>query len=164
MLRFNRFIRSGYRAGLSPAQCCASILQRHNESGNIWSHLAPALLMLALAAGGQLQAWHGAAAAYWANLGSILLCFLGSVLYHTCLAHHHHHDRLLKLDVRPAWCGCDQHAGAAQAVARTKPPPRPLCCRPRCPWISAIAHSSGCKPAARRCAASYWCWWGAATW
>ncbi len=60
---------SGYRAGLSAHQCCASLLQLHNESGNIWSHLLPALLMLALAAGGQLQAWHGAAAAYWANVG-----------------------------------------------------------------------------------------------
>lgn len=75
------------------------MLHLHNESGNIWSHLAPALLMVALALGGQLQAWQGAGVAFWANLGSILACFLGSVVYHTFQAHHHCHDRLLKLDV-----------------------------------------------------------------
>lgn len=99
VLRFNPFIKSGYRAGLSTRQCCASLLQLHNESGNIWSHLVPALLMLALVLGGQLQAWHGSAAAYWANVGSIFACFLGSVVYHCFQAHHHCHDRLLKLDV-----------------------------------------------------------------
>ena len=54
---------------------------------------------MALALGGQLQAWQGAGVAFWANLGSILACFLGSVVYHTFQAHHHCHDRLLKLDV-----------------------------------------------------------------
>ncbi len=31
---------------------------------------------------------------------SIFACFLGSVAYHCFQAHHHCHDRLLKLDVR----------------------------------------------------------------
>lgn len=33
VLRYNKYIRSGYRAGLSPGQCCASVLQLHNETG-----------------------------------------------------------------------------------------------------------------------------------
>ena len=68
-------------------------------AGNIWSHLLPALLLLALLAGGQLQAWQGARLAFAANVCSIAACFAGSVLYHTCMAHHHHHDHWLKLDV-----------------------------------------------------------------
>lgn len=68
--------------------------------GNIWTHLLPALLILALAAGGQLEVWAGAAVSYWINVLSIAACFFGSVLYHTCMAHHCMHDRLLKLDVR----------------------------------------------------------------
>jgi hypothetical protein len=32
-LRFNKHIRSGYRAGYSYTQCCRSILDLHNETG-----------------------------------------------------------------------------------------------------------------------------------
>ncbi|EFN56054.1 hypothetical protein CHLNCDRAFT_52154 [Chlorella variabilis] len=98
-LRFNKFIRSGYRAGLSYPQCCRSMLSLHNETGNIWTHLLPALLLVVLVLGGQLQAWQGARLAFAANVGSIAACFLGSVLYHTCMANHHQHDHWLKLDV-----------------------------------------------------------------
>ncbi|KAI3437658.1 hypothetical protein D9Q98_000108 [Chlorella vulgaris] len=98
-LRFNSHIRSGYRAGYSYSDCCRSMLSWHNETGNIWSHLLPALLLLSLLAGGQLQAWQGASVAFAANVGSIAACFLGSVLYHTFMAHHHQHDKWLKLDV-----------------------------------------------------------------
>lgn len=197
MLRFNPFIRSGYRAGLSPRQCCTSILQvgsspraayvgascmlkgpqslpsstnhwqLHNESGNIWSHAAPALLMAALALGGHLQAWHGAAAAYWANFGSIVLCFLGSVFYHSCLAHHHHHDRLLKLDVRlglrpvlvTSVCG---HVGAGLACSSRRS--GAVGGGAALLMSSLAAPHSSCKSTPSRCAACCWCWWGAATW
>lgn len=33
VLRFNKFVRSGYRAGLTPRQCCTSVMQLHNETG-----------------------------------------------------------------------------------------------------------------------------------
>lgn len=59
----------------------------------------PALLLLALLAGGQLQAWQGARAAFLVNVGSIAACFLGSVGFHTFMAHHHHYHRWLCLDV-----------------------------------------------------------------
>lgn len=59
----------------------------------------PALLMLALLAGGQVQAWAGAEVAYWVNVGSIVACLLGSTVFHTFMAHHAHYDWLLKLDV-----------------------------------------------------------------
>lgn len=58
--------------------------------------------MLALLAGGQLQAWAGAEAAYWVNVGSIAACLLGSCCFHTFMAHHAHYDWLLKLDVSVA--------------------------------------------------------------
>lgn len=87
-----------------------------NPAGNIWSHLAPALFMLVLALGGELQVWQGAAAAYYANVLSIAACFLGSVAYHTLMAHHHHHDTLLKLDVSGP-----RHAAAVQGGRRGAP-------------------------------------------
>lgn len=99
VLRFNKFVRSGYRAGYTYRQCCTSVLRWHNETGNIWTHLLPALLLLALLAGGQLQAWRGARAAFLLNVGSIAACFLGSVAFHTFMAHHHHYHRWLCLDV-----------------------------------------------------------------
>ena len=33
MLQFNRYVRSGYRAGMSPRQCLCSMFQYHNETG-----------------------------------------------------------------------------------------------------------------------------------
>ncbi|KAL4451534.1 hypothetical protein ABPG75_007196 [Micractinium tetrahymenae] len=99
VLRFNKFVRSGYRAGYSYRQCCTSVLRLHNETGNIWTHLLPALLLLALLAGGQLQAWQGARVAFLLNVGSIAACFLGSVAFHTFMAHHHHYHSWLCLDV-----------------------------------------------------------------
>ena len=36
VLRFNKFVRSGYRAGLTTRQCCASVLGLHNETGVRW--------------------------------------------------------------------------------------------------------------------------------
>jgi hypothetical protein len=98
-LRFNPHIRSGYRAGYGYGACCRSLLAWHNETANIWTHLAPALLLAALLAGGQLQAWSGARLAFFLNVGSIAACFLGSTAYHTFMAHHHEHDKWLKLDV-----------------------------------------------------------------
>ncbi|XP_053646142.2 progestin and adipoQ receptor family member 3 isoform X1 [Cherax quadricarinatus] len=38
-LRFNPFIKKGYRSNLSTAQCFNSILSWNNETLNVWSHL-----------------------------------------------------------------------------------------------------------------------------
>lgn len=38
-LQDNEFIRTGYRAELSLAQCLMSLFSVHNETGNVWSHL-----------------------------------------------------------------------------------------------------------------------------
>lgn len=166
VLRFNKFVRSGYRAGYSYRQCCASVLRWHNETGgcceqrgrqparlarlpttcahhaawplhapptatssgildspgspspgNIWTHLLPALLLLALLAGGQLQAWQGARAAFLVNVGSIAACFLGSVGFHTFMAHHHHYHRWLCLDVSGTGRGSRRRRSSAAALS-----------------------------------------------
>ena len=39
------YIASGYRPGLSPMQCIASLGYVHNELGNIWTHLGGALFI-----------------------------------------------------------------------------------------------------------------------
>ena len=33
VLQFNKYVRSGYRAGMSPRQCLCSMFQYHNEIG-----------------------------------------------------------------------------------------------------------------------------------
>ncbi|XP_066304403.1 progestin and adipoQ receptor family member 3-like [Branchiostoma lanceolatum] len=43
------YITAGYRNNLSYQQCSRSIFQIHNETGNIWTHLLPAILFLPLA-------------------------------------------------------------------------------------------------------------------
>ena len=99
VLRFNPHVRTGYRAGCSSyARCLCSVLELHNETGNIVSHLVPALLGLAAVASGA-RPWEGAAAAWWANVVSTLLCFAASVAYHTCLPVTSTYHRFLKLDV-----------------------------------------------------------------
>ncbi|PSC76465.1 progestin and adipoQ receptor family member 4 [Micractinium conductrix] len=98
-LRFNEHIRTGYRAGYTYGQCCASVLGWHNETLNIWTHGGPLLLLLALLLGGQVEAWRGARWAFACNVGSIALCFALSVAYHSFMAHHHHHDNWLRLDM-----------------------------------------------------------------
>ena len=41
-------IRRGYRLGLSFSQCIRSMFQLHNETINVWSHLAGAILFVCL--------------------------------------------------------------------------------------------------------------------
>ena len=111
-------------------------------AGNIWTHLLPALLLVVLVLGGQLQAWQGARLAFAANVGSIAACFLGSVLYHTCMANHHQHDHWLKLDVSaelaPAPAGaaasgtCRGSRGGAGPVLRVRAVCRLPACLPAC--------------------------------
>lgn len=55
MLCYNRWIRSGYRAGLTHGQCLRSVVQHHTETGNILTHALPLLLVLAALSGGVLE-------------------------------------------------------------------------------------------------------------
>ena len=74
-------------------------MQLHNETVNIYSHLLPALGMLALLAGGSWQPWAGSQPAFAFNVASIWLCFMLSACFHTCMANHYCYDRWLKIDV-----------------------------------------------------------------
>lgn len=44
VLQFNRFIRTGYRAGLTYPQCACSIFQCHNETGGLNNNLGVKLV------------------------------------------------------------------------------------------------------------------------
>ncbi|KAK9815212.1 hypothetical protein WJX72_000048 [[Myrmecia] bisecta] len=98
-LRFNIDVRSGYRAGMTYWQCLKSIFQYHNETGNIWSHLLPILAVVVSLCAGWLTPWPGAEWEFLQNILPIMLCFLGSVIYHTFMANHAHYKRWLFLDV-----------------------------------------------------------------
>lgn len=113
-------------------------------AGNIWTHMLPALLLLALLAGGQLQAWQGARVAFLLNVGSIAACFLGSVAFHTFMAHHHHYHQWLCLDVSggdgvAGWPG----KGMAGSGARCAVHERWM--RPTCRAADPAA-ANGCMP------------------
>mmetsp|Transcript_18221 Transcript_18221/g.54829 ORF Transcript_18221/g.54829 Transcript_18221/m.54829 type:complete len:345 (-) Transcript_18221:1785-2819(-) len=99
VLQFNKFVHSGYRAGMTHCQCLYSILQYHNETGNILSHLLPALLLAGALLTGMLPSWPGYPAAFFANTLPILLCLSGSVVYHTFMADHHNYRAWITLDV-----------------------------------------------------------------
>lgn len=50
---------------------------------------------------GMLQPWPLAKMAFYENITAVLLCFCGSVTYHTFMAHHQEYHRWLLIDVRP---------------------------------------------------------------
>lgn len=92
VLRFNRYIRSGYRAGLTYPQCCRSMFHYHNETVNIWTHFIPCIILAALA-------MRATTTALLLNLTSLSLCLAGSAAYHTCMARHQHYRAWLMVDV-----------------------------------------------------------------
>eukprot|EP00884_Botryococcus_braunii_P010567 jgi/Botrbrau1/19511/Bobra.0035s0011.1 len=98
-LQFNKYIRSGYRAGLSPCQCVHSWFYLHNETGNIWSHLLAAAIILGLLISQNLKPWEQARWEFYGNIIPILICFCGSVLYHSLMANHTRYRTWLMLDV-----------------------------------------------------------------
>jgi predicted membrane channel-forming protein YqfA (hemolysin III family) len=98
-LQFNPYVKSGYRAGMTVPQCCRSIFQYHNETGNVLVHLIPVLLTLCGLALGLLKPWPAATTAFWETVIPILLCLTGSVVYHTCMADHKNYKRYLFTDV-----------------------------------------------------------------
>lgn len=92
----NPFILTGYRRGTqSWSRCVASWFYTHNESGNIWSHLLPGLVLalyLFLEVGLDLNRFYinlrsfdGAVVGL--QLGSAILCLFLSAMYHTFLNH-----------------------------------------------------------------------------
>lgn len=93
-LQANEFIRGAYRinraapgGGLSAAQCLASVLHVHNESGNIWSHLVPWLLFAGYAiyyASDIFVEGHLSFVSF--AIGS-QICFMLSTVYHTFNSH-----------------------------------------------------------------------------
>lgn len=48
---------------------------------------------------GWLQVWPGYAANFFGNVGPILMCLVGSVVYHIFMAHHQKYRTWLALDV-----------------------------------------------------------------
>lgn len=99
VVQFNRFIRSGYRANYTYCQCCKSVLALHNESGNIWSHMLPLACWLFVLACSWLPPLEAGRGELLCSAGSISVCLVGSVLYHTFLGHHSHCRKWLTVDV-----------------------------------------------------------------
>lgn len=84
----NPFILSGYRPeSRSWARSLASWTYWHNESGNIYSHLVPGLVLglSLLVLGLDLSSQDGLVVGL--QLGTALLCLFVSTLYHTALNH-----------------------------------------------------------------------------
>ena len=77
-LRFNKFIRTGYRpAPTTIPQALISLFQWHNETVNVWSHLVPALFLM----------WFvvvppGDGSLFRFCIASFLFIFCASVCYH----------------------------------------------------------------------------------
>lgn len=98
-LQFNRYIASGYRANISYGQCLCSLFQVHNETGNVWAHFGPAMLVagavLALLRSPETQ--HRAV--FLTVLLPELLCLLLSSAYHLFMAQVKQYDFWLKVDV-----------------------------------------------------------------
>lgn len=100
VLQFNKHIRSGYRCGYTYFEALFSTLELHNESGNIWSHLLPALVLF-------WTLWSPHWSVFpndrrWIELVSVatsLVCFLASVGYHTFMACDHHYHHWIRVDV-----------------------------------------------------------------
>ena len=80
-LAFNKFVQSGYRPfPLSMVGCLRSLLQLHNETVNIYSHLVP-LVVVALVA--CHHPWSAELGVYYTQVCLICGVFFCSVLYHT---------------------------------------------------------------------------------
>ncbi|KAK4289845.1 hypothetical protein Pmani_037218 [Petrolisthes manimaculis] len=92
-LRFNPYIRKGYRSTLDLTQCLYSILWCHNETVNIWTHVFGFGVFVclfvydAVVVFGQLRGTHHDALVVTFVLLSFMLCMLLSSLYHTFNCH-----------------------------------------------------------------------------
>jgi predicted membrane channel-forming protein YqfA (hemolysin III family) len=80
-LAFNKYVHHGYRMALTPGQCLRSMLQLHNETGNIWSHFSVIFFFLFRTMHG--GHWPGAPVFYYSAVIPCSLCLLCSSIYHT---------------------------------------------------------------------------------
>ncbi|KAK9837798.1 hypothetical protein WJX74_005271 [Apatococcus lobatus] len=99
VLAYNKFVKSGYRAGYTPWQCACSVVHLHNETGNIWAHLGPLLALIVGLACGQISPWPMERLAFWELIIPICLVFCGSVTYHTMQANHTRYRQWILIDV-----------------------------------------------------------------
>lgn len=84
----NPFILSGYRPETrSWARCLASWTYPHNESGNIFSHLVPGLILAGSLLVLRLDTRTVDGVVVAVQLASALCCLFASSLYHTALNH-----------------------------------------------------------------------------
>ncbi|XP_053678303.1 progestin and adipoQ receptor family member 3 [Anopheles nili] len=103
-LRFNPFIRTGYRTYLSARLCLESMFWWTNETVNIWSHVLGLCVFLILAyydtAMLQIQATTVDKVIVGMLLFSFQLCMIFSSIYHTFSCHSaDSYDRLLAFDL-----------------------------------------------------------------
>ena len=101
-LRFNPFIAHGYRpAGAHPWTCLCSWASFHNETANVWSHLAPLVAgLVAFAAGAEAaRPWPAAPGAWALTTLPAAACLAGSVAYHTLMPAHARYGLWLALDL-----------------------------------------------------------------
>lgn len=99
VLQFNKYVRSGYRAGLTNWECVKSVFSVHNESANIWSHLLPLLIWGGLALSGLWKPWEVAPGIFYLIVSCTCCCLLGSALYHTFIGCQCNYHNWLVLDV-----------------------------------------------------------------
>jgi adiponectin receptor len=96
-LRFNRFVRTGYRPQLRPLAATATFLQWHNESVNVWTHFFPALFLVYLVAFPLI----GGLMFRLATLSNVFIFAMSSVyhLYMPCTRSVEGYRRLISCDV-----------------------------------------------------------------
>eukprot|EP00210_Caulerpa_lentillifera_P006232 g5953.t1 len=100
VLQFNKYIRSGYRCGYTYHEALSSTLELHNETGNIWSHLLPAIVLLWTLFWPQWSAFpKDQHTIDVLSITTSFICFLASVGYHTFMACDHHYHRWIRVDV-----------------------------------------------------------------
>jgi adiponectin receptor len=97
-LRFNKYIRTGYRAPLTWRQGLGTLFTIHNETINVWSHLVPAILLMYLAIVNQDEfGWIYSACNFTSSV-----VFWASAAYHLfmpCCASHSSYLALVNCDV-----------------------------------------------------------------
>ena len=118
--------------------------------------MLPAAGILGLLLSGSLEPWERQPVAFWESLLPVLLCFVLSVCYHTCMAHHQHYKAWILLDVRPPGLPLDPARPlvglARQQALQIRPCPAPLPAKPGC--IGALRASLLGLPKAISCLSS----------
>ncbi|KAI8871735.1 Hly-III related protein, partial [Ramicandelaber brevisporus] len=88
--RDNPHVTSGYRYLNSMYQCMRSIVQIHNETLNIWTHLLPFFIFFAILSQGlmaELMVYGADRLFFVLFLSAACMCLLCSTIYHTFMCH-----------------------------------------------------------------------------